>query len=235
MIDEFLSKLRMYAGVKTHLQLPGHQPLWLNQSPEAFTTLYGQFDTGANALGAFGDSQSTPITGATQQQNLAETALEDAAHPLARALRLLLLTQGNQTDAEAWNLTLTDWRKLQEQALLNRAKALATALDTAVPAGVPYGITADKVAALNDLIEDYEGVIGAPVAARAGRKAKTAEMRPRFRTVDGILEGMDDLILQFRGSEAGDLFVASYFNARRIGGNGSATPPAPPAPPAPNP
>ena len=66
-------------------------------------------------------------------------------------------------------------------------------------------------------------------------------MRPRFRVVDGLLEGMDDLAEQFRGTPAGNLFVEAYFNARRIGGNGSGgedeTPagPNPTPPPPPNP
>lgn len=73
----------------------------------------------------------------------------------------------------------------------------------------------------------YELVIGAPTSARSTRKAKTADLRPRFRAVDVILEGMDDTIIQFaRNSDgtpnaAGALFVDGYFNARRIGGSSS--------------
>ena len=62
-------------------------------------------------------------------------------------------------------------------------------------------------------------------------------MRPRFRVVDGLLEGMDDLAEQFRGMPAGNLFVEAYFNARRIGGNSGGseeeTPPGPTPPPNP--
>ena len=60
--------------------------------------------------------------------NLAEKALENAAHPLARALRLLLLAQNNPADAEQWDMSLTNWRQIQETVLLNRARALHTAL-----------------------------------------------------------------------------------------------------------
>lgn len=67
----------------------------------------------------------------------------------------------------------------------------------------------------------YENVIGAPTSARSTRKAKTADLRPRFRAVDLLLEGMDDLIIQFTGTPEKDLFVVGYLNARRIGGNGS--------------
>lgn len=225
MKDELLAKLGMYSGLKTYLQTPANKTLWFNQAPTAFTTLEGQFETAAAALAAFGDSQSAPITGTTEQQNAAETALEDAAHPLARALRLLFITQGNLTDAAPWELTLTDWRKMQETALLNRAKALHTALlphtTGTPPAGEPYGITAAAATTLNTKITAYENVLGAPASARSLRKAKTADLRPRFRAVDVLLEGMDDLVIQFTGTPEKDLFVDGYFNARRIGGSSS--------------
>ena len=67
----------------------------------------------------------------------------------------------------------------------------------------------------------YENVIGAPTSARSTRKAKTADLRPRFRAVDVLLEGMDDLIIQITGTEEKGLFVEGYFNARRIGGSSS--------------
>ena len=92
----------------------------------------------------------------------------------------------------------------------------------------------------------YEVLLGAPANARSTRKAKTADLRPRFRAVDVLLEGMDDLIIQFTGTPEKDLFVDGYFNARRIGGSsssgeeeqggeGSGTTPPPENPPAPNP
>jgi hypothetical protein len=99
-----------------------------NQPPTAFTTLEGQFESGAASVGAFGDSQSAPITGVTTGQNLAETALEAAVHPLPRALRLLYLSQNNPAAAEPWDMSLSDWTRMQEAALLNRAKALGDEL-----------------------------------------------------------------------------------------------------------
>ena len=239
MKDEFLQKLQAYSRVKTHLRLPAHLALWLNKEPEAFTTLETQFENGARDLGAFGEQQSQTLTGITTGQNLAETALEDAAHPLARALRLCYLAGGQHDQAALWDLSLTNWRQLQEQVLLNKATALHAAIlpltAGATPAGKPYGLTAPKAQALHDLIEDYGGVIGQPGAARSERRAKTSDLRPRFRSVDGILDGMDDLIPQFRGTPAGNLFVEGYFNARRLGGPGSGgaaenPPPPPPAP-----
>ena len=141
--------------------------------------------------------------------------------------------------AAVWDLSLTNWRQLQEQSLLTKARALHAAIvpltSGTTPPGKPYGLTAAKAAALLDLIEDYEAVISQPIAARAGRKAKTSDLRPRVRAVDGLLAGMDDLVVQFRGTPAGNLFVEGYFNARRIGGAASGGEDENPAGPIPTP
>jgi hypothetical protein len=242
MKDDLIQKFASYSRVKSHLRLPAHQTIWLNKEPEAFTTLEGQFETGAAALGAFGEEQSRPTTGVTAGQNLSEIALEDAATPLGRALRLCFLASGQPDQAALWDLSLTKWRQLQEEELLNKAKALHAAILPLTagtpPPGKPYGLSSAKAQALKDLIDDYEAVIGQPGAARSGRKAKTSDLRPRTRVVDGFLSGMDDLIVQFGTTEEGRLFVQGYFNARRIGGQSSGgAEPAPggntPAPPNP--
>ena len=224
MRDIFLRKLRSYAAVRTHLNRPEHKPLWFNVKPRQFTTLEAQFETEAADLGAFGDSQSQPLTGITAGQNLAEKELEDTAHPLSRALRRQKLAVGDAAAAAVWNLTLTDWRRLQEAALLDKARALLAALlpltTGTPPPGEVYGITTEETDELSDLIDDYADVLGQPIAARSARKAKTTALRPRFRSVDGILEAMDDFILRFRDNGGpGSLFVDGYFNARRLGGN----------------
>ena len=223
MKSDLVQKLKMYRGVRDVLRAAEHLTLW-HDNPEALTDLVGEFEAEAGALGSFGSAQSQTITGVTQQQNQAETTLEDAAHPLSRALRMALRADSNLSGAAIWDLQLTDWRRMHETALLEKARALHAALlprtQGANPSGTKFGITAAKVTALADLIDDYDEVIGAPRAARSERKAKTADLRPRLRQIDGILDDIDDLIIALRGqSAAHDLFVATYFNARHIGGH----------------
>lgn len=241
MKDEFHIKNSMYSRVRQILRNPQTEPLWHDQPP-FLTARVALFETEATGLGAFGESQSVPVSGFTEQQNLAETALEDAAHPLARAVRLYYREMDNHLEASGWDLALTDWRRMRENALLEKAKALRTvalSLTTGTPPpGAPFGITADAVNSLGDVIDDYQVIIGGPGAARAGRKAKTAALRPRYRVVDGLLEDIDDLIIALKNkSDAHRLFVESYFNARRIGGHTppdeEENPPASPTPPTP--
>jgi len=150
---------------------------------------------------------------------------------LARALRLLLIKQNNLADAAKWDMTLTHWRKLQEQVLLERARTLLAALlpqaTGTPPAGEDYGIITDATDLLSDRIDAYAAVIGAPGAARSTKKAQTGSLRSRFQVPDESLAGMDDLSPQFTVNLGGTpnvdgkLFVDGYLNVRRIGGNSS--------------
>ncbi len=119
MKDELLAKFDMHLAVKTYLQVPANKALWFNLAPTIFTTLEGQFETAATNLGTFGDSQSAPITGTTEQQNAAEKALEDAARPRA--------TESTEPPSmnNALSLTLTLSRKERDQRS-PRAEALDT-------------------------------------------------------------------------------------------------------------
>ena len=97
----------------------------------------------------------------------------------------------------------------------------------AVPPGVPFGVTASKVEALGDLIDDYAEVIGEPTVARGERKNQTGSLRARFRVVDGILEDVDDLVNALRDdSEAHAAFADNYDTLRRIGGQSVMAAPA---------
>jgi hypothetical protein len=84
------------------------------------------------------------------------------------------------------------------------------------PAGEPYGISTATTDALNTKNTAYENVIGAPASARSTRKAKTAGPFPHFPAVDGLMEGMDDLIIQFAGTGEKDLYFDGHFTPRRL-------------------
>lgn len=68
--------------VRNHLRDSANEPLWLGEIP-FLNTQVGKMETTADALGIFGNQQSAPLTRVTAQQNAAETAVEEAAHPLS--------------------------------------------------------------------------------------------------------------------------------------------------------
>ena len=87
MRDEWRPFNMMVSRVRTHLHQSEHEPLWQGQNPFLESRVV-EMEVTADALGLFGDKQSTPTTGATAQQNVFETALEDGAYTMGHLLHL---------------------------------------------------------------------------------------------------------------------------------------------------
>ena len=78
-----------------------------------------------------------------------------------------------------------------------------------------YGITAQMLADLQDLIDRYSADTPKPRSAISSRKTTTANLAALFDQTDRILkERMDKIVVLFRSSQP--VFVETYENARRI-------------------
>ncbi|HEY5037409.1 MAG TPA: hypothetical protein VII74_09785 [Chthoniobacterales bacterium] len=221
MRDEFHLKNKMYARVEAHLRDPQNEPLWLDHPPR-LTEVVTAWEAKASALGALGEQQETSLKGVNLQQNSAEAALENASHPLARKLRRYYLAQGHEDKAGGWDLSLTKWQKMREDALLAKAKALrdeVTPLTTGTPApGAHFGIDAAALAAYSPLVDRYGEELAKPGIAKSARKTQGEELRPRYREADADLDEMDDFIDDLRAQgDAQRMFVETYFNLRVVG------------------
>ena len=132
MQGEFKDRLARHHKTLTYIHLPANHTIWFNQAPKLFTTLAASFKQGVDAFGAAHGAQSAPVTWA--QQNKEEKELEDLAHPLSNALYLHLTATGHADTAAEWEMELTDWRKLDEQLLLDKGLRLHTQLLAALAA-----------------------------------------------------------------------------------------------------
>ena len=219
--------------------------LWLNQPPLAFTEGLAAARGAVTALGTSGAEQSAPITGSTDVLRGLRTQFEHALHPLARAAFRCLKSLGRDEDAAKLDLTPSDLHNARAVALAGIGESLlelAEPLSQPPAAGQPapgekFGVTAAKVAALDALWERYSTAVGAPRSARARHKAITDALPGQFAAAEDKFSELEDLVLQFRGTAAGDRFVDAWFNARRVVDTGRLanrpTPPAPaPTPPA---
>ena len=78
--------------------------------------------------------------------------------------------------------------------------------------------------------------MGAPLGARAKRKALTHGLPGQFSAVEQQFRDLDDLVVQFRDNTGGtgDQFVTAWFNSRHVSDLGirHAAPPAPAPTPA---
>lgn len=233
-IDAFRARLAVLAN-------PDHTAAWEGIAPLKFT----EKATAARSLTAvlveLAGRQTATIVGHAQDKRREEKELEDEAHQLGRAMVNCCKDANDLATAAKYDLQISGWRRLRDEILLNKARLLAAdagtlAAGAAAAHAAGYGITPAAIAKLEKEAADYEGVITAPVNAIGERSTLTAGLLPKSREIAELFDQMDDLAIQFRGTPAGDAFVATWLASGQIIDRGhrpgdDGTPPAPPAPP----
>ncbi len=187
--------------------------------------------------------QSAPLTGATQGLRDLRAELETLLHVLARAGFEACDQLGRAEDAGKLDLTPSDLHNSRAVALAATAETVLDLVEplTVAPLGgagtVPEGsgVTAARVAAVDDLWDRYRAAVGAPAGARARRKALSEELPEDVRALEAIFARADNLVIQFGTTAAGRSFVDAWFNARRVVdlGRRAAKPKSAPATPPP--
>lgn len=172
--------------------------------------------------------------GAADAKAVAETTLEDAAHVLARALAVHFKKTGNLTARAQVNVSKSAIMKLRTQELVNKTTAirdLATAT-VSEPDADKRGVTAARVAALTAGITAFSSVMNAPRGEIVNRSALLREVETDIAALLEALGDLDDLVLQFDGTDEGKLFIEAWKGARIIvdSGGGHSTPAPAPAP-----
>ena len=175
-----------------------------------------------------------------------EEELETAAHQLGSASAAWFRSQGDETNAALVDRSLSAWRRLRNEALLQQVQIVLSAAESVITgpqaaAAAAYGVTPLAITAVQDERNDYLAVIASPQQKIAARKALTAQYRDRFNAVEAFLDTLDALILQHRTNAAGRTFVAQYQASRIIRdlgsgpGGGGTEPPRPTPTPTPTP
>jgi len=176
--------------------------------------------------------------GAADAKSVAETALEDAAFVLARALANHFKKTGDLDRHGKVDVSKSEIMKLRTQELVNKTTAIRD-LGTAAVAeagAAGRGVTAARVAALTAAITGFSNVMSSPRGEIVNRSALLKEVETDTAALVEFVNDMDDMALQFDGTEAGKRFVEAWKRARIIvdtgGGHTPPTPPTPTPPPA---
>ena len=168
---------------------------------------------------------------------MAETGLEDAAFVLARALAVHFKKSGGLDRHGKVDMTKSEIQKLRTQELVNKTTAIrdlgTAAVSEAGAAG--RGVTAARVAALTAAITAFSNVMSTPRGQIVNRSALLKEVETDVAALLEKFSDMDDLVVQFDGSEPGKCFIEAWKRARIIvdSGGGGGTTPTPPATPKP--
>ena len=203
-----------------------YKPVWTGNPPADFGTDMAQLQTNYGSVTVLAAQADAATGGGGDASSAAETALENAAFMLARALANHFKKNGDLDNLGKMDVTKTDIVRLRKQVLLDKATAILTLASAAVsdPAAAGRGVTAARIATLTAAIAAFGKVMNTPRGEIVNKSALLREVET----------DMDDLALQFDGTDAGKRFIQAWKQARIIvdtGGGHSGTPPTPPTPP----
>jgi hypothetical protein len=215
-----------------------HVPLWKNQPPVIFTTKVAAARAAVETLAATAGRQSASIAGTTAAKRREEKELEDTGYNFGRLLVALATDRGDLTTAAKYDVPISNWRALRDEALLQRARLLhadGTALATGPNAAAAntYGITTASLALLKKETDDYAAFIVAPQDAIADRSALTESLPQLLRATSALFDQLEDFLPQFGTTPAGQSFLAAYRANASINQRGRGPTPSPASPPTP--
>ncbi len=224
MKDTLSNKLVSFYATLAVTDTPVHQAIWQNKIPLSFTEGLATTRAAVLELGRAGAEQSAPITGSAKALRELRNEFEIKLHILARATYQTLKKAGRTEDAVKTDLTPSDLHNARAVILSGLGETVLDLAEplTLVPApgqaspGEKYGVTTALYNQVDDLWERYSTAVGAPVGARSKRKALTNSLPGKFSAVEDQFSDLDDLIIQFGSTEAGQEFVEAWFNARHV-------------------
>ena len=205
-----------------------YKPVWFGNDPADFGTDLVLLQTDYGTITAKVAQADAAAGGATDAKAVAETSLEDIAYVLARALAVHFKKTGILTDRAKVDVSKSEIMKLRTRELVNKTTAIRDLAAAAVsePNADQRGVTAARVAALSAGITAFSNVMNSPRGDSVNRSALLREIVTDIAALLDAVNDLDDLVLQFDGTDAGRLFNKAWQRARIIvdSGSGHSTP-----------
>jgi hypothetical protein len=202
----------------TVTQSKEYVPIWKDKEPEDFTTDFDQLQTSYATLMAKCALAEFAVGGAADTKALAETTLEDQTYVLSRALSSHFKKTKDLTRLAQVDVTRTEIMKLRENDLVTKATAirdLAAAVQFETDAG-KRGVSALRVATLSAAISAFKTAMATPRGQIVNRSTLLKEIETDAAALMEQVSDLDDLVLQFDGTEQGERFVEAWKRARMI-------------------
>lgn len=217
-----------------------HRSVWEGNEPLDFAADLTQIQTDYGNVTAKAAQAEVATGGAADAKSSAETALEDATFIITRALANHFKKTGDLDRLGKVDLSKSAIVRLRTQELANKATAIrdiATAAQGEANAA-QRGVTAARIATLTAAINNFTAVMNSPRGQIVNRSALLREVETDIAALVERVSDLDDLVVQFDGTEAGQRFIETWKRARIIvdlggGGYGETTPATPTPSPAP--
>jgi hypothetical protein len=210
--------------------------VWTGKEPADFATDFAQLQTDYAAVGQKVALVEAATGGATDAKSAAETVVENTAFVLTRALANHFKKTGDLTRLGKVDLAKRDLVRLTGQELVAKATEIrdfGTAAQSETGAA-GRGVTAARVGAVTAAIAAYTPLMSSPRGQIVNRSTLLKEVETDAADLLDQLSDLDDLVLQFDGTDAGQRFMAAWKHARSIvdagHGPGQDTPPTPTPP-----
>lgn len=180
----------------------------LNDSAQDFKAIIVRIDEGAQKTGA----KTEGVT--TDKKASKKSASRDAA-TMAGRVYAYAAKNGNGELKQAADFSESDLLRLKDSEFAPACQAICDLAGENKTALKDYGVTTEKLAALQAKIDAYAASAAKPRSAIANRSVAKANNKELFKKADGILtERMDKLVEDF--AESNPVFVAEYKAARII-------------------
>jgi len=207
----------------------GNNDAW--QNVPAFAETYADLKTHVNNIQTFAQSQTQDTSGIAADKQAARQAMCAAALPIANAVHACATKTKNNTLAASVDFSMSDLMAGRDVQSRDNCQNISTIANSNLASLAGYGVTADKLMALNGAIAAYNLLISKPRDTRVQGKTITFNLQVEFNAADEDLKIMDDLTGQVTDAK----FVGDYISARTIvdtaASHASPTPPTPtPAP-----
>ena len=234
------NQLNMVGTCLTVANSTDYVSVWTGQPPADFTTDMARLQTGYANTTAKGALANAATGGGTDAKVAAERALENSAFVLARALVNHFKKTGDLDRLGKVNVEKSAIVQLRKQDLVDKTTSIRDLANAAVgePGAAGRGVTSDRIDTVTTAITNFTTAMNLPRGQIVNRSTLLNEVETDTADLVQQVNDLDDLVIQFDGTEAGRRFIEAWKRARIIvdsggGHSNGGTPPAPPAPPTP--
>lgn len=205
------AKLNMYDAVLTHCENNSA----IVATVPAFQTAVDAFEDIVDDLRNAAQNELQAISGYTQDKTQQRADLIELTLDVAGAIHAYATSVDNLVLKEQVKLVYSDLNRLKDELLGPACTNILDAANNNAAAIVPFGVTAAKITALDDAIEDYLSAVPAHRNAVSNRSSVGEQIKQLFKDGDALLKNqLDKLALQFKATEPN--FYNSYRNNRII-------------------
>ena len=205
------AKLSMYNAVLTHIEANAV----ITATVPAFATVATTLRTTYNNIVDAAQQETLAITGITMDKTQARLALCNEAAGIAAAIFAYASSISDNEMKEQVNYPVSKLQNTNDELLIPVCNNILNIATTNAAAIIPYGVSAARVTAFEDIIEDYQNLIPNPRNAVTNRSAVRTSLKNLFKDADLIFKSqLDKLALQFKTTE--EDFYNTYRNNRII-------------------